>query len=312
MSNRNKRRSQPSIPAQTLLRIRLDQLWQEANLPGQTPEQIEAGLSAITSGLKRDVIVATVLAAFAAAAPPVRQQLEPVLPGWLERHDCAAILETLTAGGRLAKPLQPVAERWLAALGRNLEATPADPAGTFYSAYEFDDGSQAAVSLLSYSNRHRNRVQGFQFLIDYNPPWDGAIKDAFLLPIKPPQALLQRLTDMWDQRGQSLAPIGPAEVKRKLIQALLRNQAAGIRLPKDLIRLREPFVEHVLSLPDAPDTPVFTSDDFDALSHNGRAPEEISRFEHSVGRRIRLENGQELFIDANVANRGLDWLGDDQ
>jgi hypothetical protein len=64
----------------------------------------------------------------------------------------------------------------------------------------------------------------------------------------------------------------------------------------------------VLSLPDAPDTPAFSTDDFHALSEAGQSAETLSRFEQTVGRRVLMEDGKELFIDASIANMDFgDW-----
>ncbi|MEP7357727.1 MAG: hypothetical protein ABI847_10840, partial [Anaerolineales bacterium] len=182
------------------------------------------------------------------------------------------------------------------------------PGGSFHSAYAMDDGSQAAVLVFWYANPHGNRVRAIQFLIDHNPPWEGAIKDAFMLPSKAPEALIRRFVTVWGARGLAMAPIEAPEVKRKLLLALDANRSAGVRLPKDLTALRESFIEQVLSLPDLPDTPAFTPEDFDTLSRSGNSAEDIAHFEQTVGRRLRLEDGKELFVDASLANMdGDDW-----
>jgi hypothetical protein len=105
-----------------------------------------------------------------------------------------------------------------------------------------------------------------------------------------------------------MTPIDAAAVKRKLVIALKHNETAKIRLPVDLVLLREQFFAHVLLLPDAPDTPAFSIDDFHALSEAGQSAETLSRFEHTVGRRVLMEDGKELFIDASLANMDFgDW-----
>ncbi len=165
--------------------------------------------------------------------------------------------------------------------------------------------------ILWYSNPQRNRARGMEFLIDHNPPWNGAIKDVMLFPNKPPEMLVERYVDIWTERGQAMTPIDAGAVKRKLVIALKQNAAAKVRLPADLVLLREQFFSHVLSLPDAPNTPTFTIDDVDALSESGQSAESLARFEQTVGRRIRMEDGKELFVDASIANITFDD-GDDE
>ena len=101
--------------------------------------------------------------------------------------------------------------------------------------------------------------------------------------------------------------IDAAAAKRKLLLALRQNQAAKIRPSNEFIWGQEQFFEYVLSLPNAPDTPAFSADDFQALSETGRPAEELMLFVQTVGRRIRLEDGKELFIDASLANEDFDF-----
>jgi hypothetical protein len=72
-----------------------------------------------------------------------------------------------------------------------------------------------------------------------------------------------------------------------------------------LIRARDAFERVVLLLPDVPDTPAFTMEDFDFLAHHGERPEGIMHFEQTVGRRVRLDDGEEILII------GTDWEDED-
>lgn len=60
--------------------------------------------------------------------------------------------------------------------------------------------------------------------------------------------------------------------------------------------IRDLFAMHLLALPDAPDTPAFTLDDFDQLAQVGQSAEAITHMEQTVGRRVRLEDGQEILV----------------
>jgi hypothetical protein len=45
-----------------------------------------------------------------------------------------------------------------------------------------------------------------------------------------------------------------------------------------------------------PDTPSFTDEDFAELSRTGKSVESIRRFEQTVGRRVRLGDGEEAIV----------------
>lgn len=311
MSKAKWKTKQPNIAPVAVLRMRLEAAWLGPGAALQTPEQVMAGLQAAGQGLKPDLVTSVVLPVYALASPEVQARLESALPEWLTGLDGLSALEALVRRERLTVALQAIALRWLAAGGREVSLLAPSAESTFHSAYELDDGSQAAAIVLWYSNAQRNRARGLQFLIDYNPPWEGAIKDAMLFPNKPPAQLIKRYVEMWAERGQAMTPIDAAALKRKLVLALKQNEAAKVRLPEDLVLLREQFFAHVLALPDAPDTPAFTLDDFHTLSETGQSAEAIAHFEQTVARRIRMEDGKELYIDASIANQEFDDWDDE-
>ena len=311
MSKANRKQKRPNIAPATLLRARLEAVWLAQTAVQQPPEQLAAALQAASHGIKPDATTEVVLAVFAAASPDVQAKLEQVIPQWLAQRDGLTALETLVSKGRLSMALQSLAARWLAAAGREVTSLAPSAESTFHSAFILEEEWQAAVIVLWYSNPRRNRARGMEFLIDHNPPWDGAIKDVLLFPNKPPEQLIERYVDMWRERGQAMTPIDAAALKRRLVIALKQNEAAKIRLPADLVQLRELFFAHVLALPNAPGSPAFTQDDFHALSETGQSAESLSRFEKTVGRRVLMEDGKELFIDASIANMSFDDWNDE-
>jgi hypothetical protein len=291
-----------------LLRARLEAAWLGPGAASQTAEQLLASLQAASQGVKPDVVASVALPVFAAASPEVQTRLDSALPAWLARQDDLSTLEALVQRARLTGAPKAIALRWLAAGGREVSQLVPSAESTFHSAYALDYEWQAAVVVIWYSNAQRTRARGMQILIDRNPPWNGALKDAFLFPNKPPEALIEHYVDMWASRGHAMKPLTAPEAKRKLVLALKDNEAAGVRLPKDFVALREPFIEHVLGLPDAPDTPAFTLADFQALSEHGQSAESIAHFEQTVARRVLMDDGQELYIDASLANEDFgDW-----
>ncbi|HKZ68931.1 MAG TPA: hypothetical protein VJ020_02565 [Anaerolineales bacterium] len=307
MSKNKKKHTLPNIPAETLLRLRLDGLWQNPNLPGQTVEQIESDMQTVVRGGKPDQIINVMLAAFGAAPAQAKTRLESVLPHWIARQNYLDALAALLHNDKLPAELRPIVEEWLATLGRSARVAVENRVSTFHSAYEVHDEWQTAVIVLWYSNRQRSRARGMNFLIDRNPPWYGALKEIMLLENKMPAQLKERYVDIWGRQRQTMIPISAVEAKRLIVTALTDSLARQIRLPDELILFREQFFEHILTLPDAADTPRFTVDDFRAASQTGQSAEEIARFEKKVGRRIVGDDGQEIFIDANLANKMMEW-----
>ena len=304
MSKPKKKSAAPNIPPATLLRLRLDGLWQNPALPGQTPDQIAADLDAVTRQAKPERDLLTLLKAYLAAPPAAKLVLAEGLPGWLESRQWLPALEMLARLEQSSADAQDTAAAWLSDVGRPVIAPTA--AESFFKAFFIENEGQAAVLTSWYTNSQRNRVRGLQFLIDHNPPWNGAVKDVMVLPVKTPKALLEEFVEVWELRDTPLSPFSDAEAKRKILVALHASRAANIRLPAELIQARELFLKQILALPDLLDTPAFSADDFDALSQVGQSAESVVQFEETVGRRIRTEDGKEVFIDAATANAAME------
>jgi hypothetical protein len=143
------------------------------------------------------------------------------------------------------------------------------------------------------------------FLLDYNPPWNGSVKDIIVSPEGPSERLLKRFHNVWGNIGMSPVTISPAQFKTTVLKALACNREAEIRLPWDLINASSLFETQILALPDEPETPEFTMKDFDFLATHGERPEVIMEFEHNVGRRVRVGDDEEILII------GTDWDDDE-
>ena len=295
----------PSISPLSTLRPRLDMLWSSEMLSQQDPSSLYAGLDAVVQGMKPSQFLPIMIAAFLAAPAQSQARLDQILPGWLRDRGYLETLEDLIANQALDHDRQPQALLWLETAGSDTHGL-AELAqqDLFYRAYYCGDDSQASIMLFWYTNPRRTRVQGFNFLVDYNPPWDGSVKDIILYPQRAPEKAMVEFVESWKARmPQPTELITAVEAKQKILEALACNREAGIRLPADLIATREPFIRYVLPLPDGPETPPFSVEDFDLLSQNGERPEAIRHFEQTVGRRVRMPDGKELL----VMGGGLDW-----
>ncbi len=304
MSKTHKKGRTPNIPPAAVLRIRLDGLWQNPALPHQEHGQLEADIDAVTRSIKADALVPVMLRAYQDAPAEVHARLDQVIPGWLQARGHLPTLEKLTVNQALDNSLQPTALAWLAAAGRDVREQLAAQPDPFYGAYDLDNGYQAAVILIWYSDPKRTRARGMNFLIDHHPPWDGAIKDIIYFPQRPPKDLVKRYVEIWEERGQPLTPISAVEAKQKILHALDCNGKSDIRLPRDLIAVREEFIRRVLSLPNGPDTPPITAEDFEFLCQHGQQSEEIVHLEQTMGRRTRLDDGTEVLVMGDLDD---DW-----
>lgn len=297
---RKKRKSkQPSthVSPLTFLRPRLDKLLDDDTLADQDARDITRGLEDVCTGLKPDDFLPVLLRACQSAPAPVQTRLNDVVPGWLSKRGEVDVLHTLVQRQNLNPQSQSLALTWL-------ETTGIDPAAVqeireqspFYGAYHYSDDSQGMLVILWYTDGRRYKVQGLNFLYDFNPPWEGAVKDIMVCGINSPERILHRYVHFWTDQGTPLQPISDAEAKQEVLKCLTINQQEGIRLPRDLIINRRLFLEHILTLPDTPDTLPFTAEDFDTLSRTGETAESIRDFESRVGRRVRMDDGQEVLI----------------
>jgi hypothetical protein len=305
--SKRKKRKRISLSPATTLRPRLDNLWADDALLHKDDAAIKGDLDVIAHGIAPDLLVATLLRAYPAASASVRARLDNVLPHWLDNGDHVSTLKEMLATQSLDSDSRSQALAWMVSLGIDAESLESLPS-LFLDAYYYDDEaflgekSQAHVTVFWYEDFSKRRAQGIGFLLDYNPPWDGSVKDILVTPRRAPKRLLKNVLDTWKRGGMEPWPIGPEQVKTVILTALNCNRSADIRLPGDLIAARELFDRYVMSLPEAPDTPSFTLDDFDLLAHRGEQPEDIVHYEQTVGRRVRIGDDKELLVMGD-----LDW-----
>ncbi len=291
------RRSKPNIPPLTLLRPKLDTLLSDEALADKEAQAIKTDLDTALKGMSARQFLPILLRAYLSAPERAQTRLDKIVPEWLgERGDTPALLALLQQH-TLDAERHEQARAWLAdtdtapSLLQELQAQP-----SFYQAFSYYDDSQGIIILLWYADHQRRKIRGLTYLIDFNPPWEGAVKDIMNLPPRAQKRAGQDYVSIWRQRDMPLESLAAAEVKKEILQCLVANQEQGIRLPRDLIQARLLFFDHVLSLPDRPDTPSFTAKDFDALRRSGKTPESIMQYEQTVGRRVRIEDGKELLI----------------
>jgi hypothetical protein len=297
---RKKGRHKLSVPPLTLLRPRLDKLLGDESWTQKDAQAIKTDLDVVFEGLQAPKFLPVLLKVYHSASAQVQASLDKVMPEWLNERRCTAPLLTLLKQHKIAHTEQKHARAWLKAAGVNPSALPQTQAqALFYQAHIHTGDSQGLIIILWYTNNRRYKVQGMSFLIDFNPPWEGAVKDIIFFPARSAKRALKQYVDSWTQQGMPLQSLDATEAKREILKHLEANRREGIRLPRDLILARNSFLERVLGLADKPETPPFTAEDFDELGRTGEFPEAISHFEQTVGRRVRTEDGQEIIVMGN-------------
>ena len=291
-----KQKVQPSMSPAAVLRPRLETLWANPAWPQGEESSLCADLSTVVRGTDVPFFLRTMLRAYQAALAPAQSRLAQVLPGWLRDNGYLAELARIASDSSLDDASRNLALSWLQAGGADTSALAVrQEEDTFYGAYYYGDDSQAVLIVLWYKDGRRSRVQGFSFLLDFNPPWEGAVKDINALPQRHPRAAIREFVGIW---GPDIlpAPVSAEEAANRLLEALERNRQENIRLPDDLISHRDSFQRHVLPLLERASGGNFTMASFDELSHADRTAESIMHFEHTVGRRVRMEDGKEVFL----------------
>ncbi len=299
MSKKKRRRN---IPPATMLRPRMDNLWADEALLHKDDAAIKGDLDVLSRDVSPELFVKTMLRAYKAASEAVQSRLDEVIPGWLAASGYDDTLKQM-AREELGPELRRLALSWLKATGMDVRKIKSRPALFLDALYHddeerlFGDKSQAFLAIFWYVDARKRRAQAMGVLLDYNPPWDGSVKDIFVTPRQPAKKLIEYFTD---SISMPLESIRPERAKTVMLASLQCNREAEIRLPRDLIRARDVFERQVLSLPDGPETPEFTMEDFEYLARHGENPEQITNFEKNVGRRIRTEDGEEILVMGSI------------
>jgi hypothetical protein len=292
-----KDRSAPGLPPVALLGPRLNRLWSDPAWLHRDDADVQAELDTVCKGVSSAKLIGMLLKAYQAAPEPAQARLAQLVPVWLRNRGHLSALRQAVERASVVGPDRELAMAWLQAAGEDTTAlAQALQPDTFFDAYFYGDRSQATLIIFWFRDRQRTQVQGINFLLDSNPPWDGAVKDIMALPRQDPRAALRDHVRRWTNEGMPMQRISAVEAKRRVLEALACNRKNNIRLPADLIASQADFVRYVLPLPDGPETLPFTETDFAALVHAGQRPEDIMRFEQTVGRRVRMEDGKEIVI----------------
>ncbi len=294
---KKKGRRRPKLSPLTMLRPRLDDLWGNPDWADQEKSTQQADLTGLTEGIEPSDFLPVLARAYSAAPAIVQKSLDHILPDWLQIQGFVDDLQIELERHALAPEDAQTALGWLQAMGIDTSEMETE-SSTFYRAFagEDDFGSQGLLALFWYSTYRRDRIKGLSLLIDFNPPWEGAAKDVLDLPQGSPRNATESFLDLWRTQGLELRSLDPIEAKKSVLETFAINRREGIRLHRDIAALRDEFVRHVFTLPDGPESPLFTIEDFDELTRQGNSTESIMISEQTQGRRVRLEDGTEIVM----------------
>lgn len=267
------------------LRPRLVTLFAE-----QTDQHaLAAELDRLTDGLKPASFLPVLVGAFAGAPEPQRALLDKPAVAWLRDHGLLITLRDLEVRQIFTGPERDVARSWLEAGGiaPAAEVIP-EPGDLFVEAYEVSDASQASLTILWHEDARRRRVRVASFLIDFEPPWEGALKDIAYFTFRDADRARTEYFASWRARGIPQRPIPATDATRQIWTALRQSQNQGIRLPADFIPIKGELVPFLLSLPTDPDVPALSPDELTLLDTSARRPEDLRRKEQRFGFQKRL------------------------
>lgn len=294
MSKKSRSGTQPN-PAIRLsgLPPRLARLFMEQT----DPAELGAVLDRLTDGLKPASFLPLLVGAFAAAPDSQRALLDHAVAAWLRERGLLAALRDLEVRHLANDGEREIARAWLAAGGVTAlhiqEMTPAD---LMIAAYEISDEAQASVTLFYYADGRRRRVRITSFLIDFQPPWEGALKDLAYHSFPDVERARDEYFAIWRANQQEQRPIAVTNATRRIWTALRQSQTERIRLPADFVAVMGEVVPFLLALPVDSEAPALTPDEIKALALSGRSPEDLTRDERLFGYQKRLPDGSILRV----------------
>lgn len=295
MAKKSRPGAQPN-PAIRLsnLRPRLDQLFAD---PAADPAPALAELGRLTDGLKPASFLPILVDAFTAAPEPRREHLDAPLGAWLRERGLLEALRDLDARQTLEGPARAAARAWLEAGGIE-PAQPADLtlADLFISAYEIADVSQASPTMFWYEDVRRRRVRSLSFLIDFEPPWEGALKDATVRIHRSADRALEEFSQIWQLHALQSRQIDATAAARRVWTSLRQSYAQKIRLPADFILDIDQILPFLFALPVVPAVPPLSAAELFSLTRIGRIPEDLRLDEQTLGFQKRMEDGSIIRI----------------
>jgi hypothetical protein len=150
--------------------------------------------------------------------------------------------------------------------------------------------------LFWYEDARRRRVRATAFLIDFEPPWEGALKDVAHRSFRSIDHAHSDFFAIWQEDGFQYHLIDKASATQRVWASLRQSQAQGIRLPADFIPLMAEIMPLLHALAAASDIAALSETESSALATSGRSVEALRREERLLGYQKRMPDGKILYI----------------
>ncbi len=134
------------------------------------------------------------------------------------------------------------------------------------------------------------------FLIDFEPPWEGALKDVADKSFRTITHAHAEFFSVWKKDNFQERLIDTASATQCVWTAIRQNQAEGIRLPADFIPLMAKVMPLLHALAAALDITALSEAEISALATSGRSPEVLRQEERRLGYQKRMPDGRILRI----------------
>lgn len=287
------KKSQAGTPPNPAIRLsnlepRLRNLF---STPAIESQVLLGELDRLTQGLKPNSFLPLLIGALAAIPEELRASLDPLVSAWLHGRGLLEVLHTLEVRHTFKEPDRSAAHALLVAGGLSLAPdVVVNPANLFIAAYEFGGQSQDSPMLFWYEEQRR-RVYSAAFLVDFEPPWEGALKDVAFVRHRTFNDALDRYRLHWRFSGLEPYEIDATTAAQRVWTALRQSQAQGIRLPADFIPVLPQIMPLLNALPVAEGVEPLSTSEIELLATTGRSPESIRIEERRFGFQTRLVDG---------------------
>jgi len=299
--SRKKRKKAPHRPQivskETLIHSRLTQFFTREELLRKDAQALTTALDEVIGKNRFKDFYPLLIKAYLAAASGARQHLDTAIPGWLNTSGYVELLLKYLERFNIPGEIRKQSLNWLELCG--VEASVLKGLETitpFYKAFAHANEFQGVLMVFWFTGSNKSQVRGMSFLLDFNPPWEGAVKDIAVFPYRAPNEAIREFVGSYEQGVGQMKEVSEKDAKKEILMRLLINRREDIRLPRDLIAAKDVFFNNIMTLADTPDTPSYTIEDFNEASRNGRLPKELSAFEQKYGGIARLKDGSEMLI----------------
>jgi hypothetical protein len=254
---------------------------------------LQAELQRLTDGLKPASFLPLLAGAYADVQETGRAALDAPIREWLQTQGLLAQLRDLEERQAIPGAGQPIARAWLEASGITPAPLPsdADLADLLIAAYEVANPIQASTVIFWHADGRRRQVRSLTCLIDYEPPWEGALKDVAHHEARDFDKALGSYQRLWREHGLEAERVGLPAAAQRVWAALRQSRAQQIRLPIDFSTRFGDVVPLLLALPLPPNTPTLTLEELGDLALNGRSPEDLWDEEKAIGYQMRMDDG---------------------